>query len=115
MAWAVARTKKEYRGKSAVETRRERGSDRLLVGFRLKQIGETPPENCLIIDDTIIGRVTSVALSEAAGGVIGLAYLPPARSAAGSAFEIRLPSGALIAAEVVSTPFYDPGNTRQEL
>jgi sarcosine oxidase, subunit alpha len=116
MAWAVPKTKKQYRGKAAVEARRERGSDRLLVGFRLEQMGETPPENCLIVDgDTIIGRVTSAAMSEAADAGIGLAFLPPGRSTAGSAFEIRLPSGALIAAEVAATPFYDPGNQRQEL
>jgi sarcosine oxidase subunit alpha len=116
MAWAVPKAKKEYRGKSAVESRRERGSDRLLVGFRLKQLGPPPPENCLIVDhDTIVGRVTSAAASEACGGGIGLAFLPPGQSMVGSDFEIRLPSGALIAAEVAATPFYDPGNKRQEL
>jgi len=116
MAWAVPRTKQEYRGKSAVETRRERGSDRLLVGFRLSEIGAAPPENCLAVDgDSMIGRVTSAALSDALGAVIGLAFLPPARSTSGSAFDIRLPSGALVAAEVTATPFYDPEHKRQDL
>ena len=47
--------------------------------------------------------------------MIGLAFLPPERSAPGSRFAIRLPSGAMVAAEVAAAPFYDPGNARQEL
>ena len=116
LAWAVPKTKVEYRGKAAVETRRARGSDRLLVGFRLADAGPPPPENCLVVEgDEIVGRVTSAALSTACGGVIGLAFLPPERSALGSRFAIRMPSGAMVAAEVAAAPFYDPGNTRQEL
>jgi sarcosine oxidase subunit alpha len=53
--------------------------------------------------------------SQAVGRIIGLAYVPPAKSAVGSRFSIRVDRGAMIDAEVVPTPFYDPDNKRQEL
>ena len=116
LAWAVPKSKSQYRGKSALETRKARGSDRLIVGFRLGETDSPPPENCLVIDGpAIVGRATSAAWSKACGGVIGLAFLPPERSAPGSRFAIRLPTGEMVAGEVSSTPFYDPAGARQEL
>ncbi len=70
----------------------------------------------LVIDgDNITGRVTSAVLSPTLNKVIGLAYLPAANSAVGSRFQIRIDGGRMVEAEVVPTPFYDPGNKRQEL
>lgn len=116
MAWAVRKTKEDYRGKAAVELRQARGSDRILTGFRLEQPGPPPPENCLLIDgDEIAGRVTSAAVSAACGGVIGLAFAPPGTNAPGTPFSIRMPGGDLVAAVAAATPFYDPSNERQAL
>jgi sarcosine oxidase, subunit alpha len=63
----------------------------------------------------IVGRVTSAVLSPTLNKVIGLAYLPVSRSAAGSRFQIRIDGGRMVDAEVVPTPFYDPDNKRQEM
>lgn len=116
MAWAVRATKMDYRGRAAVALRQQRGSDRILTGFRLTQAGPPPPENCLVIDgDTIAGRVTSAAVSAECGGVIGLAFVPPGSRTPGTPFSIRMPSGEMVAAETTATPFYDPEGGRQAL
>ncbi len=94
----------------------QRTQDRKLAGFALVYGGEGPrPKEChlAIEDGEIIGRVTSVAYSEALGKVIGLAFLPADRSV-GSHFQIRADGGALVDAEVVKVPFYDPDNSRQK-
>jgi sarcosine oxidase subunit alpha len=94
----------------------QRTQDRKLAGFALVYGGEGPrPKEChlAIEDGEIIGRVTSIAYSEALGKVIGLAFLPADR-AVGSCFQIRADGGALVDAEVVEVPFYDPDNSRQK-
>jgi sarcosine oxidase subunit alpha len=45
--------------------------------------------------------------------VIGLAYVKPEQSKAGSSIEIRVDRAEMIRATVVRTPFYDPENLRQ--
>lgn len=107
--------KEKQRGEEDRRLIGQRPEDRKLAGFALTE-GEGPmPKECHLIieDDKIIGRVTSIAYSEALGRVIGLAFLPSDR-AVGSRFRIRADGGALVDAEVVKTPFYDPGNSRQQ-
>ncbi|GGC86325.1 2Fe-2S iron-sulfur cluster-binding protein [Chelatococcus reniformis] len=117
MAWALAKTKPFYVGKRAVDMQLAKGLTRQLVGFTLRDpAAPCPLESHLVIEDgAIVGRVTSAVRSLAAGGVIGLAYVPPAKSAVGARFSIRIDKGAMVEAEVVPTPFYDPDNKRQEL
>jgi len=94
----------------------QRTQDRKLAGFALVDGGEGPrPKECHLVIEygEIIGRVTSIAYSEALGRVIGLAFLPTDRSV-GSRFQIRADGGALVEAEVVKVPFYDPDNSRQK-
>ena len=88
-----------------------------LVGFMLPagHAGEAPKECHLVIENgEITGRVTSVAWSPTLARHIGLAYVQPDRAQAGSQFSIRLTDGAMVIAEVVRTPFYDPDNLRQK-
>ena len=59
--------------------------------------------------------MTSVVRSPTLGKVVGLAYLPPDLAEPGKRFEIRVDGGAMVEAEVVPAPFYDPDNKRQEM
>jgi len=64
----------------------------------------------------IVGRVTSVAFSDAVGHVIGLAYVAPSMAEVGTQFDIKLSNGGgRVRAEVVPRPFYDADNARQKL
>lgn len=117
MAWAVARKKPFFVGGRSLDTHDRRGLERRLVGFALTDA--TPPhpaEGHLTLNgDTIMGHVTSVALSAAAGRVIGLAYVAPDLGEPGGRFIIKGPEGRRIEAEVVPLPFYDPDGARQEM
>jgi len=116
MTWAIARKKPYFVGKRAIEIQEQKGIARMLVGFELPP--EAPlPEEChlTLLDGEIAGRVTSVARSHALGKAIGLAYVKPEQAEPGSFFEIKVAHGHIIKAEVVSLPFYDPDNARQEM
>ncbi len=115
----IINKKSEDRASRGNEDRRligQRIQDRRLAGFAL--VGSDPgplPKECHLVieNDDIIGRVTSVAYSEALGKVIGLAFLPADKSV-GARFRIRVDGGELVDAEVVPAPFYDPDSERQK-
>ncbi|MES2554492.1 MAG: FAD-dependent oxidoreductase [Pseudomonadota bacterium] len=75
--------------------------------------GEMPLDCNLVIEPAadsatkgeISGRVTSIAHSPSIARIIGLAYVPVAKTAPGSVFQIRTDSGALVNATVATTPF----------
>ncbi len=117
MEWAMAKKKPFYIGKRSIEIQAAKGITRKLVGFAVTDSSAPTPKDCHLIikDGSIVGRITSVVRSPTLGKVVGLAYLPPAMSDVGQSFEIRVDHGAMVSAEVVATPFYDPDNARQEL
>ena len=113
--WAIS-DKKHFVGKPAIGVLSQQSGLRKLVGFRLDAPKDVCPEECnLVIDgDSIIGRVTSVAVSAAIGAVIGLAYVPESYAAPGSKINIKLSDTKQIVAAVCTLPFYDPHGSRQE-
>ncbi|UCH74379.1 MAG: aminomethyltransferase, partial [Rhodospirillales bacterium] len=115
--WAIAARKPYHVGKRATAIQKQAGSTRRLVGFTVPDPEAPVPEECRLVvrGSEIVGRVTSAARSEALGRIIGLAYVAPDQADAGVRFDIKLDGGRIIAAEVASTPFYDPDNRRQEM
>jgi sarcosine oxidase, subunit alpha len=89
-----------------------------LVAFVLDKsyTGAAPKECHLVIDrGDMAGRVTSVAMSETLGHVIGLAYVSPALATIGNTINIRIDAGVMVAATIVKPPFYDPESARQKI
>lgn len=117
MDWALAKKKPFYIGKRSIDMQIARGVKRKLAGFAVTSASASAPKECHLIirNGEIAGRVTSVVRSPSLGKVVGLAYLPVDLAETGRRFEIRGDSGALVEAEVVPIPFYDPDNARQEL
>lgn len=117
LGWALSKTKPFHLGKRAIEMQGARGTTRKLVGFGLREPSAAMPKEChLIIENgEMTGRVTSVVRSPTLGRVIGLAYVPMARSAIGTEFTIRVDGGQMVSAEILPLPFYDPENKRQEM
>jgi sarcosine oxidase subunit alpha len=115
--WAVSASKPYFVGKPAIGYSEARRKERQLVGFRLSNPDGPIPEECHLVirDETIVGRVTSVARSKALDGVIGLAYVAPEQAEPGTEFRIRTTNGIGIMAQTVRIPFYDPDNLRQAL
>jgi glycine cleavage system aminomethyltransferase T len=103
--WAVAMGKADFVGKRALERMAALPLERKLVGLRFD--GAPLRGAPLSLDGEVVGRVTSCAVSRAAGGAIGLGWL----RAVDGAFPERLRSGD-VTATVAATPFYDPDGGR---
>ena len=117
MEWALGKKKPFYVGKRAIELQVAKGVTRRLVGFTLDDPSAPCPKSCHLVirEGEIAGRVTSAVASPTLGKVVGLAYVPADLAEPGSRLTIRIERGALIAATVAPTPFYDPENARQEV
>jgi sarcosine oxidase subunit alpha len=87
-----------------------------LVGFTLRDAGDSRPKEChLVIDERrIVGRVTSIQHSPTLGRAIGLAFVEPSIARRGE-FRIRIEGGIELAAVVTPLPFYDADGERQAL
>jgi sarcosine oxidase subunit alpha len=115
MAWAVKLDKPFFVGQRSLQILQPR-RPRALIGFALPaQHGGAVPQECHLVihEGGIAGRVTSVGHSATLGRVIGLAQVDAALADAAQ-IAIRVDGGALLQAEVVPTPFYDPDNLRQK-
>ncbi len=115
MVWAIAKKKPFFVGGRSVELRARRPMARKLVGFTVES-GPAPSESNLVLRrGEMAGFVTSVAHSPSLGKTVGMAYIPPEDAEPGRSFQVKLDNGAMIDAQVVPLPFYDPDNARQEM
>ncbi len=115
--FAVKMDKPFFVGQRSLKIIQSKPLRQVLIAFVLDRsyAGASPKECHLVIDgDNMAGRVTSVALSEALGQVIGLAYLTPSLANIGGKFMIRIDGGTLVEATIVKPPFYDPDGARQK-
>jgi sarcosine oxidase subunit alpha len=103
--WAVATHKEEFVGKRAIERMDRLPLERRLVGLRFD--GAPQRGHPLAVDDIIVGRITSCAVSDAAGGPVGLGWL----RAVDGEFSNVLRAGD-VTATVSPMPFYDPEGVR---
>ncbi len=116
MAWAVAKKKPFFVGQRSIQLRRRHPSKRKLVGFTLPKDQPVPLESNILLDAAgeMVGFITSAALSEACGSIVGLAYAP-ANTKVGDRLTIKRSDGRLQEAEACKPHFYDPENKRQEM
>lgn len=106
--WAIKMYKPYFIGQRSLQILAKRPLRKQLVPFVLAENykGEIPLDCNLVVDGRdILGRVTSISYSKFFNRYIGFAYVTPAKKAAGSVFEIRADSGALVVATVVASPF----------
>ncbi|WP_283172173.1 2Fe-2S iron-sulfur cluster-binding protein [Parathalassolituus penaei] len=124
LEWAISKGKPWFNGCRAVDIVMKRPQTRKLVGFRLSadlhHQGRKPEEGHLVLASqqdgaAITGHVTSCEYSPTVGAIIGLAYAGLDQVEPGSRLPIRIDTGDLVLAEVVSLPFYDPEQARQEI
>lgn len=114
--WAVNRKKPFFVGCRSVDIMMSQPLKRKLVGFTLPAGSEKPEEGHLVVDgDDVSGNVTSCEYSPTAGTIIGMAYAAANDAEPGSEISIRVDGGNIVTAKVVSLPFYDADNLRQEI
>ena len=114
--WALGKQKPFFVGQRSLALLQKRPLTRRLVGivFPPGYVGPVPLENHLVIHrGDIVGRVTSIAGRSTVGRVIGLGFVRPDLTEAGTKIEIRGDRRPL-RAEVAALPFYDPENQRQQ-
>ncbi|WP_286238108.1 FAD-dependent oxidoreductase [Neptuniibacter halophilus] len=116
LGWAINRKKPFFVGCRSVDIMMAQPLSRKLVGFTLPAESRKPEEGHLVIKgDDVSGNVTSCEYSPAAGCIIGMAYAAADDAEPGKQISIRVDGGEMVQADVVSLPFYDPDNLRQEL
>ncbi|GBU19433.1 MULTISPECIES: aminomethyltransferase family protein [Methylobacterium] len=108
--WTVDLGKPDFRGKAALERRRNEVRFRQ-VGLEILDDAAVPPGATILHEGREVGTVNSTTYSRHLMKSLGLAHLPPELAALGTAVEIRSDKGTL-AANVVRTPFYDPMRLR---
>jgi sarcosine oxidase, subunit alpha len=112
--WAVNMQKPFFVGQRSLKILDKRGPRQKLVGIEIPDQTQLPKESHLVIDKgNIAGRITSVVRSRTLNKSIGLAMVAPELAQAGTDIKIRADQGAMLAARIVPTPFYDPKNLRQ--
>lgn len=118
LGFAVTTAKGSFMGRDAVLRKRERGLNRRLMQFRLKD-----PEPLLFHnepikrDDAIVGFLSSGNYGHALGGAIGLGYVPcrgvneSVESMLASSYSIEV-AGRVVQADASLVPMYDPKSQR---
>ncbi|MEA5112615.1 MAG: glycine cleavage system aminomethyltransferase GcvT [Geobacteraceae bacterium] len=102
---------REFTGREALLSQRDRGPDRLKAAFRISS-RRTPRHGYRIFHQgESAGEVTSGAFSPMLGCGIGLGYVKPFAAACGTVLEIRHES-VVMEATVVELPFYKGGSLR---
>jgi aminomethyltransferase len=104
-AWIVKFKKGDFLGRDVLARQKEQGLTRKLVGFELLDKGIARPHYPVYVDGVPAGQVASGTFSPLFKKSIGLVYLPMARTAIGTKFEIGIRDKKVKAA-VVPTPFY---------
>lgn len=116
LGWAVSRKKPFFVGCRSVKILEQQPLKRQLVGFTLPANSPKPEEGHLVLSgEDISGNVTSCEYSSTLDKIIGMAYVAADQATPGSQVPIRVDGGAVVQAEVVALPFFDPDNQRQAL
>ncbi|HSP34072.1 MAG TPA: glycine cleavage system aminomethyltransferase GcvT [Thermoanaerobaculia bacterium] len=105
LGWIVKLDKGDFNGRDVLEREKAEGPKRKLVGFEMVDRGIGRHGYPIVDGKEEIGVVTSGTHSPTLKKPIGLAYLPPDKSALGTEFSILI-RGKETRARVVPTPFY---------
>jgi aminomethyltransferase len=105
LGWICKFNKGDFVGRDALAKQKEEGVKRRLVGFEITERGIARDGQELVVDGTIVGRVTSGSPAPFLKKNIGMAYVPVEFAGEGQQIQIDV-RGRLVAAQIVKTPFY---------
>ncbi|MYA29471.1 MAG: glycine cleavage system aminomethyltransferase GcvT [Nitrospira sp. SB0672_bin_25] len=103
--WVVSFDKGDFIGEPVLKRQMQEGPSRRLVAFELLEKAVPRHDMRLVAQDKPIGTVTSGNLSPILQKGIGLGYVDPAYTEAGTAFDVEI-RGRRVPARVVALPFY---------
>jgi aminomethyltransferase len=118
LSFFVSLDKGEFTGRKALLQQKETGVERRLVPFTMTGKSAPPRPHykvwSSVASENVLGEVTSGTQSPSLGIGIGMAYVPPESTAAGTKFDIEIREKRF-PAEAVRKPIYrkriDPGST----
>jgi len=111
LAKFVKMEKPEFIGKTALEKRQSDGPQRKLVTLKVNSTTQPAHSGAsLVMDDAVIGTVTSGNWGHRTGLNLAYAFVAPAFAAQGQKLAIDI-CGALVDAEIVAPVQYDPDFT----
>jgi len=107
LGWIVStdEAKGDYPGRAVLAEQKKTGPPRKLVGFEMVGRGIARHGYPAIAADGTVGAVTSGTYAPYLQKNIGLVYLPAARCAVGTEFDVEI-RGRRVPARVIPTPFY---------
>jgi aminomethyltransferase len=104
--FAVRLDKKgDFVGRAPIQVQKEEGPIRVRVGFRIRDKGIPRQGQEIVLEDQNVGKVTSGTFSPTLSISIGMGYVPPNISKAGTMLEVKIRERK-VSAEVVKLPFY---------
>ena len=105
LMWVVKPEKGEFIGRDAIVRADEAAPKRILAGVEALERCIPRHESDVLVDEDVVGKVTSGTFSPTLGRGIALAYIDVEHAAAGT--ELRIDTGGRVCAcRVVPTPFY---------
>ena len=105
LGWIVGWKKDEFLGSDVLKRQKAEGAPRKLAGFEMLERAIGRHGYDVYVDGARAGLVTSGTQTPFLKKAIGMAYLPPDRTAPGTEFEIDI-RGRRARAAVVPMPFY---------
>jgi len=105
LRWICKLEKGPFLGRDILQRQAQDGVARVLVGFEMRERGIARDDAPVVVDDTVVGKVTSGSYVPYLKRSIGLARVPREYSATGQRISIEI-RGTRAAAEIVPTPFY---------
>ena len=97
--------KNDFVGRGPIQREKESGPARVRAGFKITGKGIPRQGQEIVLEDQSVGKVSSGTFSPTLGISIGMGYVPPNISKAGTVFEIKIRERN-VSAEVVKLPFY---------
>lgn len=105
LGWICKLDKGDFIGRDVLARQKAEGLQRKLVGFEVTERGIARDEYDVVVNDQVVGKVTSGSPAPYLKKNIGFAYLPVEFASVGQEIKIDV-RGRLICAQVVKTPFY---------
>ena len=103
--WVVRLEKGEFAGKEAIEKLKEKGPNKVRIGFKMLDKGIPRQGQEIMSGSSLVGKVTSGTLSPTLGVGVGMGFVTPSLTTSGRQLGIRI-RDRVATAEVVRLPFY---------
>lgn len=110
--WVVRLEKSDFVGKMPIQNLKEKGPDRVRVGFRMKEKGIPRQSQDIFVENDKTGKVSSGTFSPTLSVGIGMGYVPPSLAVVGEKLGVGI-RDRRVRAEIVKLPFYQRRSENQ--